>query len=166
MTAVLKKYATPLISGLFAVSLISGIALFLHVGQGTFREMHEWLSMVLIAPFLLHLWRNWRPFVNYFGRAPMAVALAASLAAAVAFAWPGGSGEAGGPPQFALARHILAKTPDEVAPLFGITGEALVDQLKARGITGAEHAMALADAAAKSGKSEFELVAALLPQAR
>lgn len=64
MKPLLLRYATPFISGLFLVSLISGIALFFHLGNATFRGMHEWLSMVLILPFVLHLWKNWRPLVK------------------------------------------------------------------------------------------------------
>jgi hypothetical protein len=46
MTDFLNRYATPFITGLFLVSLISGIALFFHVGGALFHGMHEWLSMV------------------------------------------------------------------------------------------------------------------------
>ena len=50
MPPVLYRYATPLITGLFLVSLISGLALFLHIGPGGLHPMHEWLSLVLILP--------------------------------------------------------------------------------------------------------------------
>ena len=53
MPAILNRYATPLITGLFLVSMISGIALFFHWGSAWFHGMHEWLSMVLIVPFVL-----------------------------------------------------------------------------------------------------------------
>ena len=66
MSKILSKYATPFTTGLFLVSLISGIALFFHFGPSAFHGMHEWLSMVLILPFVLHIWKNWRPFVCYF----------------------------------------------------------------------------------------------------
>jgi len=61
MTNLLNRYATPFITGLFVASLVSGVALFAHIGTGAFRDMHEWLSIVLIVPFILHLWRNWKP---------------------------------------------------------------------------------------------------------
>lgn len=79
--ATLLKFATPLTTGLFLASLISGIALFLRVGPRSFEEMHEVLSMLLIVPFALHLWRNWKGFTNYFRRPPMMIALLASIAA-------------------------------------------------------------------------------------
>ena len=73
MKALLLKYATPFIAGLFLVSLVSGVALFFHVGNATFHGMHEWLSMVLILPFVLHLWKNWKPLFAYLSGAPMAI---------------------------------------------------------------------------------------------
>ncbi|MCE8421489.1 DUF4405 domain-containing protein, partial [Rhodovulum sulfidophilum] len=59
MSSYLGRYATPFITGLFIVSLVSGLALFLHVGPSGFHAMHEWLSLLLIVPFVLHLWKNW-----------------------------------------------------------------------------------------------------------
>ncbi len=88
MASLLLRYATPLITGLFLVSLISGVALFFHWGPGAFHGIHEWLSMVLILPFVLHLWKNWRPMTAYFKRAPMAIALGLSLLASLAFFIP------------------------------------------------------------------------------
>lgn len=160
---VLHRYATPLITGLFLVSLVSGAALFFHLGSSWFRDMHEWLSLVLALPFVLHIWRNWKPMVSYVRRPPFAIAMAASLAAAAAFVVLPGEGGSGGPPQFALSHAIVSHPAVEVAPLVGTTPEALVASLKAKGFTAADSATALADIATKSGKSEFELIAALLP---
>ncbi|MBP1804875.1 DUF4405 domain-containing protein [Rubellimicrobium aerolatum] len=164
MSRLLQRYATPFITGLFLVSLISGVALYLGVGQSLFHEMHEILSLVLIVPFVLHVWKNWRPMMGYLGRLPMTIGLAASLVAAVAFMIPTGEGgTAGGPPQFALAQQILAHSPAEVAPALGTTPEALVDRLTAAGfaVTGPDES--LSDIAAASGQDTFAIVAALLP---
>ncbi len=78
------RYGTPLTAGLFIVSAVSGVALYFGWSPGLFHEMHEVLSLVLLLPFVLHLWRNWRPFLNYFRHAAMPIALVASLAAAAA----------------------------------------------------------------------------------
>ncbi len=59
MKAFFNRYATPFVKGLFLVSLISGIALFFGIGQAYFHEMHEVLSMALIAHFILHTWKIW-----------------------------------------------------------------------------------------------------------
>jgi len=102
MPTFLSRYATPFTTGLFMVSLVSGIALFFHFGTSAFREMHEWLSMVLILPFVLHIWKNWRPFLMYFKRPPMAIALGLSLAAGLAMAWPALTGTTSVSPQVAM----------------------------------------------------------------
>ena len=84
MSKLLSRWATPLISALFAISLVSGVSIFFGLGRAYFNEMHEWLSLLLIVPFALHLWRNWRPFLNYVRNRTMISASAATLVAAVA----------------------------------------------------------------------------------
>ncbi|MCB1441261.1 MAG: DUF4405 domain-containing protein, partial [Nitratireductor sp.] len=131
MPTFLSRYATPLTTGLFLVSLISGIALFFHIGSQYFHGMHEWLSMILIVPFVLHIWRNWRAFLTYFKRPPMAIALALSLAGSAAFVYPALTQEGGrrGPPQFAVVEAVQQATITMAAPLFGHDGESLAAAL-------------------------------------
>lgn len=161
MPSLLQRYATPFTLGLFLVSLISGIALFLHVAQGTFREMHEWLSLLLVGPFILHVWKNWRPMLGYMRKPALPIALATSVAAALPFGLQQSAGEAGGPPQFALARTLLGNTGTELAPLLHTTPANLVKALESAGFTVASADQPLTDVAIKSGKSEFELAGAL-----
>lgn len=166
MPRFLSRYATPSITALFLISLISGVALFLHVGTGTFHAMHEWLSLALIVPFVLHLWKNWRPMTAYFRGAPMATALVLSAVAALPFAWPSaGREQAGGPPQFALAHEMMTHSPLEVAPALGTTPEDLVARLGASGFTVAGPDQVLTDVAAASGRTEADLARALLQAA-
>lgn len=164
MPSLLSRYATPAITGLFLVSLVSGIALFFHLGGGLFNEMHEWLSMVLVVPFVLHLWKNWRPMMAYLKKPPMAVALLLSVLAAGVFAYGAASGEGRrGPPQIALAHALFEHRAEELAPLLGTTGEALVAKLKSAGFAAADPSLPLSDIASKSGKTEFELSGLLIP---
>ncbi len=154
MKAFLLRYATPLITGLFLVSLISGVALFFHIGSFAFHGMHEWLSTVLILPFGLHLWKNWRPMTAYFRRPPMAAALAVSVLAAVLFVLPtlGGSAGAGGrPPQFAVAQKLLNASVHDVAPAMGMQTDALIAQLRAAGMPVAADTQTLAQVAEAAG---------------
>ncbi len=134
MPQILHRYATPLIAGLFVVSLVSGLALFFHVGPRGFHGMHEWLSLALVAPFALHLWRNWRPMTSYLRHAPMAAALALSAAGAALFLIPSGGAARGAPPQMAFASRVLQGTPAELAAALGTTPEAVVARLAQAGI--------------------------------
>lgn len=165
MPALIQRYATPLITGLFIVSLVSGISLFFHVGQAYFHGMHEWLSMVLILPFVLHLWKNWRAMTTYLAKPAFAVAMGLSLAGSAVFAYQGANNASGGPPQMALARMILASPPEEVAPLLNLTSEELAAKLAAAGFATPGPGQSLADLAKASGKSDMEL-ALLLARAR
>ena len=126
MSAFVSRWATPLITGLFVVSLISGIAIFFGVGRAAFTGMHEWLSMVLVIPFVLHLQKNWRPFLAYFRRAPMRVASALSLVAALAFAAPSIiAGGSGAPPERMLIQLLPSRTVAQIAPLLGMAATDL-----------------------------------------
>lgn len=167
MIALLNRYATPLITGLFLISLISGVALFFHLGQATFHEMHEVLSMVLIVPFALHIWKNWRPITAYLKHRPMYVALALSLVAGLAYAIPANMGPAGagGPPQFVLAQRVMQGKVGDVAPLFGLDAAGLSAKLTAAGftVTGADES--LSAVASASGLSMEHLAETLVAPA-
>lgn len=161
MQSLLLRYATPFITGLFLVSLISGLALFFHIGPSGFHGMHEILSLALILPFALHLWKNWRPMTVYFTRAPMAVALGVSTLAGAAFLLPAaGEDRAGGPPQFAVAQMLLQASPSVAAPALGLTGAELEARLTAAGFV-ATGAPSLHDIATAAGRSDAALLAAL-----
>lgn len=166
MKTFFSRYATPLITGLFLVSLISGVALFFHWGSAYFHGMHEWLSMVLILPFALHIWKNWRPMTSYLRHAPMAIALALSVVAAVAFVVPAMSGGEGGgaggrPPQFAVAQMVLSGRVADVAPVFGLTGDALAAKLTAAGLSVVAQDQTLAEVAEASGQDTNAVLAVL-----
>ncbi len=163
MPQILYRYATPLITGLFLVSLISGLALFLHIGPSGFHPMHEWLSLVLILPFGLHIWRNWRPMVSYFKHAPMVVALMISLAAGAVFMFPGATqtGNPGGPPQFAFADRLMQASVAEIAPALHVAPQDITAALIDAGFTVAALDLPLSKIAESSGKSPAQALAAL-----
>ncbi len=161
MPSFVSRYATPLITGLFMVSLVSGIALFFHVGGAAFHGMHEWLSMVLIVPFVAHIWKNWRPFVTYFKRWPMAIALALSVAVSIPFAIPSSSGSAGGNPLVAVAGAVQNAPVTAVAALYGKTPEDMMDALKSQGLTVTSADQTLLEVASANDKSGRDVIFAL-----
>ena len=163
MTSFLNRYATPLTTGLFLVSLISGIALFFHLGSRFFHGMHEWLSMVLIVPFVLHIWKNWRAFITYFKRPPMAIALALSIVASAVFVVPqltASSQTAGVNPRAVMGLLAGSKVGD-LAPLIGHTPESLMAELAGKGIS-ATPDQTLTQAAETAGKSAAEAMGIVL----
>ena len=165
MNDTFQKYATPLITWLFVISLVSGLALFFHVGTQYFREMHEWLSLVLLLPFVLHIWKNWRPFLAYFKRWPMKLSLAASVAVALVFAAPaalGTSGGGGGNPIMGLANAVENSTIAEAAPVFNLTAEELTAAITKAGYKVSAPDKDIKEIATESGKDGFDLIGVIV----
>jgi hypothetical protein len=164
VTRFIERYATPLTTGLFVVSAVSGTALFFHTSQGVFHEMHEWLSMVLLLPFALHLWKNWRPLVAYAKRGTLTIPLAGALIIAVPFAIGGMSDSKGGNPAFRTTSLMTAARLADLAPVLETTPDALAATLKQRGFPVDSTDETLDVVAAASGKPAPEILFAVMPR--
>ncbi|TPW33157.1 DUF4405 domain-containing protein [Martelella alba] len=167
MPKIFSRYATPFITGLFLVSAISGVALFFNVQMGLFHNMHVWLSMVLLIPFMLHIWKNWRPFSNYFKHWPMALALIVSLAGGLYYAYgsvaaSNGGSEGGGRPEFALLGKIQTAPVSDVAPLLDLSDDDVTRGLQTAGFIVAGPDDTIASIAKNSSRSPTEVYGALL----
>ncbi|MFC3639934.1 DUF4405 domain-containing protein [Camelimonas fluminis] len=162
---VLTRYATPLTTGLFLVSAISGVALFFRWTPRTFHAMHEWLSMLLLAPFILHMVRNWRPLVNYAKRKTLFLPLVLSLAIAIPFAVSGlsGPGRAGNPAFRALPLMTQARLAD-LAPLLKTSPDKLLATLRERGYQATSIEENLETIAGTAGKKAPQVLVELMPR--
>ncbi|BCW90516.1 hypothetical protein sos41_36860 [Alphaproteobacteria bacterium SO-S41] len=166
MRRFLNRYGTPLTVGLFAVSAISGIALFFHWGSALFHGMHEWLSMVLLAPFAIHLWKNWRPLVVYARRGTLLIPILLSVLIAAPFAvmaMQGGGGGGRMNPGGRSAQLMTEARLADLAPVLKTTPDALVADIKQRGYTVASADETLVKIAATAGIPANELLVALMP---
>ncbi|AKR47813.1 MULTISPECIES: hypothetical protein [Acetobacter] len=162
MNIVIKKYSTPLITGLFIVSAVSGTALFFHWMPGMFHSMHTWLSMVLLLPFFMHMWRNWSQFLLYFRNKTMIFACMASLVAAGAFMLT--TGHKGGNPA-ARVFPVLTHAPlIDLAPLLHVSPDELGARLTRDGYMVNSTSETLDEIASRSGKSASDVLLKILPQ--
>jgi hypothetical protein len=160
--SILNRAATPLTLGLFAVSAVSGAALFFHVGQGVFHGMHEWLSMLLLLPFGLHVWKNWGAMLGYVRRRALLRPLAATLVLAAAFAIPAMSrGEKGSP--FRAVQLMTQTRLADLAPVLKTTPEALQASLIQRGYKVSSRDDTLAAVAASSGAPAMKVLLDVIP---
>ena len=164
MSNFINRYATPLTTGLFFVSLVSGLALFFGWLPQVFHGMHEWLSLLLLLPFALHMVKNWRALAAYAKRKTLVVPLVLSLAVAVPFAIAGLSRGPGGNPG-ARAVGVMTQAPlAALAPVLKTTPEALIEALTAQGLTVPSADTTLAAVAAAGGKQPNTLLISLLPK--
>ncbi|MBT3070992.1 DUF4405 domain-containing protein [Rhodomicrobium sp. Az07] len=165
MNGFLGRVTTPFTFGLFAVSAISGLALFFHLGSNLFHSMHEWLSLLLLVPFFIHVWRNWGAMKGYFRRGSMVVPLVLTLAAAAAFAVPAAMKGQTGSPRAAVM--LMTQTPlDALAPVLKTTPDALKASLLQRGYKVTSTADTLASVAAASGAPAIKLLVEVIPPRR
>lgn len=166
LRAFLFRFGTPLTVGLFLVSAVSGVALFFHIAPASFREMHEIVSLALLLPVGVHLWRNWNPFLNYFKRAAMPAALALSLAIAGAFAYQS-SGEASrGNPAMAVVSLAQTAPLSDLAPVLKLDETDVLKRLEAFGIKQPSADETIAAIAARSGLTGFDVLAQLTARQR
>ncbi len=164
MKAVLNRIATPLTLGLFAISTISGVAIFFNLGQNVFHQMHVWLSLALLLPFALHMWRNWNGVVIYMRRGALVWPLAASLVAALPFAWPALSGARAQRSPEARPQDVMVQASiADLAPVLKTTPDALQSLLTQKGYVVASPQDTLAKIAAASGKPARIVLQDILP---
>ncbi len=167
MRDVLMRWATPLTAGLFLVSTVSGVALFLGWQPGAFHEMHEILSMVLLVPVVVHLWRNWRPLLGYFKRVAMPAALGLSVLAGLAFAWPSLTGGTAGRtnPAFALVAAAQTAPLADVAPILKIDAAMAAKRLADAGYGDVRPTDTIAGVAERNGAEPIAVLAKLTASA-
>jgi hypothetical protein len=148
---------------LFAVSAISGAALFFHAGKGVFHGMHEWLSMILLAPFALHVWKNWTPLIGYLRRRTLLVPVAVSLVAALAFAVPALCGTGRDDPPFRAIQLLADARLADLAPVPKTTPDALQAGLRQRGYPVGSADDTLGKIAASAGVPAARVLFSVLP---
>lgn len=164
MEAFVNRYGTPLVTGLFLVSAVSGVALFFHWMPKAFHGMHEWLSMVLLVPVAVHVWKNWNALLGYLRRKALLLPLAVCAAAAVAFVIPALGGAPGGNPAFRAIPLLTQARIADLAPILKTTPKVLTATLEQRGFTVASSDETLDAVAARRGVPASQVLIALLPR--
>ena len=162
MKTLIHRYATPLTTGFFLVSTISGVALFFHWSSGLFHSMHEWLSMVLLVPIALHLWKNWGPLMGYIKRKTLFIPLVLSLVVALPFVVANFSTRSAGNPAVAVVQ-LVAKAPlSDSAALFKATPDELVARMRQHGWAVESTSASLNQVAQAAHMPPVQMIAALL----
>ena len=56
-----RQWVTPLVTGSFLLSAVTGILLFFKIHLGLIKPFHEWLSWILVLASVLHIILNYAP---------------------------------------------------------------------------------------------------------
>ena len=159
----MNRYGTPLTTGFFAVSAITGIALFFHWGPGSFHPMHEWLSMVLLLPFILHMVRNWNGLLGYARRGTLYVPLLLSVVAAAYFIFAPASPQVGNRQVAFRVVALAARAPlSQLAPVLGMDTAELTQRLRAGHFTVEGDSQSLDEISRANGRTTTEALATIM----
>ena len=163
----LRNWATPLTIGSFIISALSGIIIFFHINIGLVRPAHEWLSWFMILGVGLHLALNWRSFKSYLKKpVPLAViGLFAVLTVASLLPLNGGANEGGNPRVASLkVLRLMESAPITlVAEMTRTSPDALLEQLKAKGIQIDNAQQTVSEVARNNQKQPVQLLSMMLP---
>lgn len=160
----MNKYGTPFTTVFFLISTVTGVALFFHWGPMAFHPMHEWLSMVLLLAFALHLIKNWTPLVNYGRRGllygPIFIGVLASV---YFFVQPSGNPAGNKQVAFRLAGMVTKAHLADLAPLFGTNTDGVVERLRVQKITVDVPDETIEQVAKANNRTANEVILALMP---
>lgn len=139
-----RDFATPLATGAFLLTAITGVLMFFHADSGLNKVAHEWLSWVLLAGVVLHVTVNFAGFKRHLGTR-RGRQLIGGFAALLVLSFLVGGGRGDGPPFAAPVRALAAAPFATLAQVAQISPEQLHARLDAAGFKGAAGAASLAD---------------------
>lgn len=133
LSGLMRHYATPLAGALMLMVGGSGLAMFFHLATGNVKVMHEWLGLGLLAAIAAHLLRNGRALRNLIAAPRTQVLLGAACLAGAIYLSFAPIDPAGNPVRSTLM--AVERAPlSRLAPVFGLSPEALVARLSEDGI--------------------------------
>lgn len=157
----LRKWATPLTIGAFALSAISGVLLFFHVNLGLVKVVHEWGSWFLVIGGALHVIGSRRAFAQYFSR-PTAKAIMAAFALVIVASLLPLGGSPGGHKK-RLPPGVLSKALPK-APFTVVAGmaqhkpEELMKELGSQGIVVNNKEETIHEIAVRNNKQDVDIL--------
>jgi hypothetical protein len=163
MNASLKPWATPVASGAFLISAVTGVLIFFDIEMGAVEPVHKWLSWLLLGGVGVHIFSNWNQFSGYFSKRPALGIIGMALVVTVASLLPvfGEKEEGGGRGAGIASKALESSSLETVALVLKTTPQVLVSRLEKSGIvTDASHST-IKEIAARNGKSGKMVLGAL-----
>jgi hypothetical protein len=153
-----KSFVTPITAALFIISAFTGILLLFHLGGGTAKKIHEWLSIGFAVVTIVHLVLNWRIFASYLNK-PVMIGLGVAVLVVLATTF-GGSEKAGGGSPVGQVFGMIERAPlTNFAPLVGVEAEEAMEILKREGLTVSSENQTIGDIAKSNGRRTPDILA-------
>ncbi len=166
----LKPWATPLATGAFTISAVTGLLMFFHIEIGSVEPVHKWLSWLLVASIMAHVVSNWKHFTGYFsqhaGRGVIGVAAFVTVLSLLPL-FAENKKEHGKEHQGKIALQALESSSLEtVALVVKTTPQQLVEKLEKSGFTVKDKSLTVKEIAKINGKIDKAVLGVLLEQTR
>ena len=129
-----REWITPVTTGAFLLSGVTGIFLFFKIEVGASKFVHEWFSWVLVGGALLHVLSNINAFKYHLSTRVGQVIIALFVVGLGVSFVPSGGGE--GEPPFIPPLRALAQAPmSTLAQVAQLSPEELRERLVAAGFS-------------------------------
>jgi len=159
-----REWITPITTGAFLLTAVTGVLLFFHADTGLNKAVHEWLSWVFLIGAILHLILNFGPFKKYLSQRKGQILLGGFiLLLALSFIPIQGGHKHGSP--FAAPIKALAGAPlTTLAEVARTTPDQLRAQLSDAGLTVTSDKQSISELVGDDLRAQVHLLQELLEQ--
>lgn len=127
----LRKWATPLTMGSFAIMGVTGVLMFFHLESGLNKPLHEWAGWIMVLAVFAHVVLNYRAFMVYLKR-PVARGIALAAAALLCLSFIPSNNSGGSP--IPIVMGALTQAPiEQVIAVAGLENAAGIVKLNEAG---------------------------------
>ncbi len=159
-----REWITPITTGAFLLTAVTGVLLFFHAATGLNKAVHEWLSWIFLIGAVFHLILNFTSFKKHLtqrkGQVLMGTFALLLVLSFVPFDEEGHHGSPLIPPAKALARTPLST----LAQVAGTSPDQLRDRLSREGITVASYEQSLSELVGDDFRAQVHILEELLEE--
>ncbi len=158
-----RDWITPITTGAFLLTAVTGVLLFFHAATGLNKVVHEWLSWIFLIGAVVHLALNFAPFKKYLSQRKGQVLLGSSVLLLALSFIPVDGGHHDSP--FAPPINALAHTSlTTLAQVAGTSPDQLRERLSSKGITVDSYQQSISELIGDDFRDQVHLLEELLEE--
>lgn len=165
MSKTVRSWATPLVSGAFLISSVTGLLIFFEFEKGLVKPTHEWLGWLLVSGAILHVVVNRHAFAGYFSKKPAIVIFGLCTLVTLVSVMPffgDDEHENGKRVARASVKALESSSIETIALVVKKNPDEVMASLRKEGVVVSLPSESLAGIAAVNGKSTSELLGVLI----
>lgn len=160
-----REWATPTVIGAFTLSSLTGIALFFGLKSQATLTVHQWLGLTFVVGGLAHIAVNFFAFKRHFRPRLARVIVGFYLIAALLAFLPITPARPTNAPMAKVLDAVQGAPLEDLAHLFKVPPETLVERLKVAGFPVKSTRQSIADVAGPDFENRMKAMGAISPDA-